>query len=251
MADPISYSTFNLPSQGAFYNGKLPNGSVEIRKLTIREEATLASNGMSVTDRIKAIIRACTKFPEGFDPEDLLLTDRMAVLLALRTYTFGADYRFKWRCPACNAPNASTVNVVHDLDEKTPAAGAVEPIEVVLPDAKVTVGVRFLRGRDEVAIIKQSKKLALQNTVDPSDPSHIYRLAMQIVTIDNRPVTLQEAEIVVGNFTMADSAAMRNAIEDAETGIDTELPVTCRSCATETELPLPFDAEFFRPTRLR
>jgi len=247
----VGYSTIHVPSRGRFYDGKLPDGKVDIRKMTVREEATLAGQGLTPSERMAAIVAACTKLPEGFAPGDLLLTDRLAILLALRTFTFGSNYTFKFRCPACNAPNQHTIDIVQDLDEKPATEVAVEPIEVNLKDADKRVGLRFLRGKDEQAIIRHAKKLALKSN-DAGDPSHTFRMALQIATIDGTPVqSATQAEMFVGGLTMADSVRMRNAIDDAETGIDTEVGVTCRACQTDTpDLALPFDSEFFRPTRL-
>lgn len=245
----IEYLPINLPSRGQFYDGKCPDGTVSIRKLTAREEALLDSGGLAPHAKIAAMIAACTRLPEGLNVQDLLITDSLAIMLSLRTFTFGPEVRFTYRCPACGTANRTSVNAAKDFDETAPAEDTVEPYSLLLKDAGVTVGLRFLRLRDQEHLAKRAKKAAA-NDQDDEGVVHLLALALRIVTIDGVTAKLSEAEKLVGSLTMADSLRIRRADDKLEPGIDMATDQTCKRCKAENRIPVQMDAEFFRPLDL-
>jgi len=243
----IGWVSLTLPSKGQLYGDQIPDGKIEIRKITTREEAILLSSGSRGVERIDAIINACSRLPNGFKHEDLLLQDRMAILLGLRTHTFGDGYQVPYQCASCKAHNKESVNITDDLELKEAPDELSEPVMVSLPDNGAMVGLRFLRGVDEERIAKHAKRVMMRSN-DIADPSYIYRLALQIVTIDEQEeISIRDREAFVRDLSAADSAAMRNAIDEAEPGIDLRVFAECRSCGYPNEFALPFTADFFRP----
>ena len=243
---PIGYAPVPLPSRGLLYGDKLPDGQVWIRKLKVTEEAAIQSS-TSGLDLINASVGACVKLPEGMHHLDLLITDRLALLVALRVFTFGRSYQFGYTCAACDAKNRAEADLA-TLNDRKAADGLSEPIEVALPDAGKTVGLRFLRGRDEAQIAKAAKRVALQSN-DPTDSSHILRLALQVATIDGEAVDQPKREFFVRDLTMVDSAIIREAIDEREPGVDLVIHPECKACGTVNDMALPFTADFFRPAR--
>lgn len=250
MTAVIDYQPIHLPSRGAFYGGAIPDGAVSIRKMTTREEAVLDGANLAPAAKLAAIVENCTKFPEAFTNKgELLLTDMMAILYALRTLTFGSALSFEYRCEACGAKNKATIDTMADFTETLPKEGAAEPFEVMLKDAGVVAGVRLLRVKDNAELAKRAKRVALQSA-DANDVSNLFRLAVCIVNLDGRTVTLREAEDFVKTLTLADSARIRNTLDRNDTGITTDTIQTCRACRREQEVAVILDAEFFRPTDL-
>lgn len=272
----LGFTTFQLPSRGILYldeSGKalIPDGQVSIRKMTVHEESILFSQGTQGVERFDIVLKNCCKLPEGcakakFTHADLLLTDRVAVMIALRTYTFGPNYTFPYRCTQCGAPNKHKADIIADLNERTPEiiarelerdgkieAGSfslVEPVLVKLPDSGFEVGLRFLRGKDEERVLKRAKALKMQSN-DPSDSSYIYRLALQLVSVDGQVIdSPAKGEEIIRKLTSKDGAVMRNAMDDRECSIDMRVYPECSSCGNVNERTMPFDLEFFRPTTL-
>jgi len=266
----LGWTPARLPSRGILNlhpeTGEtlIPDGEVQIRKLTTREESILLSQGAQGLERLDIIIKNCVKVPNGVHPKTLLITDRMALILALRTITFGPVYSFTYKCPHCNRMSKTTVDIVEELDEDTPERigfkmfekGLVddpkdfeikEPFTVELPDEKVTVSLRFLRGDDEKKIAQRSKRMRMQSN-DPNDPSHIYRIALQIVEVNGIKNPVAETEMFAQKLTAGDSKVIRNKVDAVEPGIDLRVYPTCRNCGADNELGMPFTAEFFRPT---
>jgi hypothetical protein len=209
-------------------------------------------------------LKNCVKLPDGFKHEDLLMTDRMAAMLALRTVTFGPRYSFDYKCRFCNAMQRTNppINILEDLEENTPDSIALkmleagvddwfpeEPIVLTLPDAGNVVQLRFLRGYDEQRVLKRTKRVMLQS-VDAGDPSYLMRFALQIVTIDGEEVPLGKRELFVHKLTATDTAHIRIEVERVELGIDLTVYPDCRACGAVNQMSMPFTVEFFRPSSL-
>lgn len=258
----LGFTAANLPSRGALYDGKIPDGVIQVRKTSFDEENALLGQGARGHDRMEIILKNCVKLPNDFKHADLLLTDRMAAMLAIRTIAYGPLYSFDYKCQHCPTMQRGSINILEDLEESTPESIALrmydkgiedwtleEPIEVVLPDAKKTVHLRFLRGRDELRIIKRTKRLLLQS-VDSGDASARFRVALQMVSIDGEEWDLGKKELFLRKITSTDGAHMRIATEEAEPGIDLTIFPECRACGALNRMGLPFTAEFFRPSSL-
>jgi hypothetical protein len=258
----LGFIPAKLPSRGALYEGKIPDGEIHVRKLSFDEEDMLLSQGAQGLERMEIILKNCTKLPNDFKHPDLLLTDRMATMLAIRTVAFGPRYSFDYKCRFCPTMQQASVNILEDLNENTPETIALkmldkgvedwtleEPIEVQLPDAGRVVDLRFLRGYDEMRIVKRAKRLLLQS-VDSGDPSSRFRFALQIVRVDGVELDLGKKELFLRTLNATDKARMRIAIEEIEPGIDLTVYPECRACGAVNKMPMPFTAEFFRPSSL-
>lgn len=252
-------TTIQLPSRGVFYKNAageplLPEGKVQIRKWTMHELGVLEGQGAGTSDRLRKIINDCCILPTGLDANQLLMTDRFAILICQRSYSLNTSkYKFDFKCPYCNAVNRGrTMDFVADFNEKAADPAAVEPFQIDLPDAGAKVEFRFLRGYDEPAVIDAAKRYKMASN-DSGDPSRMLRMARQIVTIDgNGDLKIMDKESWVSKLTAGDVARFVNAVDGVEPCIDTTFFCNCSSCGTENEVNLEgsFSGEFFRPTSL-
>ena len=248
-----AYVEVQLPSRGLLYGPDavvktppLPEGRVQIRKMLIQDDEILSGSGGSALTRVSKVLARCSKLPEGFDPESLLLADRMFLLLTIRTHTFGPIYHIQFRCPHCRTQNSKhPVNVVEELSEKPLTADVTEPIEVKLPDLGPRIGIRLLRGMDEHSIIRAAKEAEARGQTGTPVQDQLRQL---IVTIDGEPVTnpLHRMDLV-RQFTAADLLAVRKALDAHDFGVDTTVHPTCSRCEAAVELDMPFGSDFLRP----
>ena len=254
MAD-AEYMTATLPSRGILYGKidgepEIPGGKYEVRKLTSREDALIFQQGAPALDRINRVINSCVRLPNSFDPDNLLVTDRMAILLTLRIMSLGRKYKVPFKCQFCNQQSKYELDILEDLDEKTPPEDLEEPIDVDLPDEGIMVTLRFMRGTDESRVMKRANRLMMQST-DVQDQSYFHRIALLIVGIDGDTTkALGEREDFVRHLSLKDITTMRNAIDKHEPGIDLRVYPLCGHCGATNEMALPFTAEFFRPSDL-
>lgn len=242
----LGWADYVLPSRGVLYEDRLPGGKVQIRQMTAKQQALLVTQGGGNLGKIDAIIDTCCRLPDKIKHKDLLLTDRFAILLALRTKTFGSTYTFRWRCRCGQWQNAS-IDIVKELDEKPGSAETREPVEVTLPDAACVVHMRFLRGTDEEVVARNAKRIAMASN-DNSDPSYLQRLAIQLVSKDGEEFKnpLDRHRFIEG-LTAGDLVLLEDSVSEAETGIDTRLYLDCNTCGETNQIGMPFTAEFFRP----
>lgn len=258
MTQPIQldYRTVTLPSEGHLYDGAIPEGAIQVRRMQGRELARLNEGG-SVLDRVEGILRACSKLPENYPLSELLSTDRMYILLSIRTMTFGPVYTFDWRCKHCGSAEKHTVNIADDLDTKSGGVLVKETDERVLsepftagplPDLGKEVSLRFMRGRDEKSVIRHAKKVKMQG-MDSQDPSELHRVTLQLVGVDGEDLPKhRQVQAVVDQLSARDVLALEHAINAAEPGVDLRVYPTCSNCNADSEIEMPFDMEFFRPS---
>lgn len=260
-----------LPSRGRWYtlpSGEpaVPEGRITLRRLSFDEEANLNTQGVDALQKMRQIIEAACLMPNKFSHQDLLMTDRMAVLLMLRTVTLGPNYGMTYRCRQCGQSMKLQIDIQRDLEEITPEVvesrlrdqavlkgeeppSLDEPWTVKLPEREAVVRVRFLRGKDEDLIHDRARRFRLQS-IDPTDPSHRVRTALMIVDIDGNEMSQINKERWVRTLTMGDSVRLQNSLERRETSIDTTLYPDCRNCGAANKVKMIFDDEFFRPSDL-
>ena len=86
----VPYDVIDLPSQGLLYPNKKSN--VKVEYLTAFDETVLSSPNISSNGGIMDILIERKVKDLGFDSLDLLYSDRVAILLYLRTTAFGPEY---------------------------------------------------------------------------------------------------------------------------------------------------------------
>lgn len=231
-----------VPSKGKFYDGKLPDGKVTLRPISVQEEKLFLSASVKTQVADKVLARCMVDCPLAI--RDFLMTDKYFLLLHLRSISYGHEYAFKLQCPSCKFKFVHKLQLPEGLTLKLATDEDVEPFEVELPVAKVKLGLRFLRGYDEEEIeayVKQNVTTSAQE----GDPSYEFQLSRCIVTIDGKEVNALEKLNFCKNMIGRDSFEMRKAIASHETGIDLGIQVSCPSCMTEIETLVPFTNEFF------
>ncbi len=279
----ITWEDCWLPSQGLYYGW--PDGLIQVRAMGQTAEKILATQRLAQTGQsLDRLFRECARFPQGFDPLDLLLGDRVFLLYFIRGITHGNMYEFAFTCPNQNCEHISTHQ--YDLNDLAQTivwadkALGTEPFKVVLPwisqatKREVWVGVRFLRaadGNDMLAKRKARKKLLarpgvrtrvghnIPGAVDPRVQADENRALDDTISQSMEKIVVNV--MGVGNlFTVRaflekmhaqDTAAIREWLREHTPGIDNTVAVTCPECETEFTVELPISESFFRPTKSR
>jgi len=273
----LPWEKIPLPSAGMYYEGKIPNGEVQVRPMGLIADKILATQRLAQSGQtIDYIFKNHVKFPDpAFDPLDLLVGDRMFLLYYLRGITHGNNYEFTVTCT--NEECARVSSHEYDLNkiaETVKGPTVTEPLKVILPSmtkslselagggTEVYAEVRFLRGRDLQVMMRTHRikenvqtgiaRNAITNKpmafVEPSLDSSIEdHLNMVIVSINgNRDRT--KINEIFKRMTSADTAAIRRTLTKNEPGVETAIIVTCPDCKTEMRMNLPITESFFRPT---
>ncbi len=271
-----------LPSMGRYYGW--PDGMVQVRPMGQTAEKILATQRLAQTGQsIDHLFRECVRFPNNFDPLDLLLGDRIFLLYFLRGITHGNMYEFAITCPNANCEASTT----HQYDLNELAQTVVwakdgignEPFKVVLPWASESmkkdfwVGVRFLRAADANEMLskrKARKKMFAQpggvktrpgrglsdmkggggqanqnQALDDTISQNLEKIIVNIMGIGDIFVVRQ----FITKMHAQDTAAVREWLREHTPGIDNTVKVSCPECSTEFTVELPITESFFRPAK--
>lgn len=278
----IPWEDCYLPSRGLYYNGAWEAGRVKVRAMGQTAEKILSTQRLAQSGQsIDYLFRECCQFPEGFDPVNLLLGDRVFLLYFIRGITHGNIYEFAFTCPNqdCQSVSTHVYNLNELVDTTTwanPALGE-EPFRVDLPyltnatEREVWVSVRFLRAYDANDILAR-KKAKDAATVRPGNsvrtrgrkrPMDVAQQRQQMQKLDDTITENLEKVIVnlmgsgdtlkirqfVSQMHAQDTATVREWLREHTPGIDNSVIVSCPDCNAEHTVELPITEAFFRPSK--
>lgn len=151
-----SYEKIKLPSKGFFYANKLSEVAVEY--MTSKDEDLLTTPSLIESgDVLNLLLKRKIKTP-NVKPEDLLDGDRNAVILFLRTSSYGHEYAVQVLDPRDGKPFKTIV----DLTKLRYLEGEEMPDEegffsVELPMRKKIVKFRLLTSGEENVLFKKAE----------------------------------------------------------------------------------------------
>jgi hypothetical protein len=278
----IPWEDCYLPSKGLYYDGAWDDGLVKVRAMGQTAEKILATQRLAQSGQsIDYLFRECCQFPEGFDPINLLLGDRVFLLYFIRGITHGNVYEFAFTCPNQDCQAVSTH--VYDLNElagtvtwANPSLGG-EPFRVDLPylsaatEREVWVSVRFLRAYDANDILARRKakdktkvrpgsSVRTRNRQRPMNPAQQRQQMQQlddtitenlekvIVNVMGSSDPIKRRQFVT-QMHAQDTATVREWLRENTPGIDNSVIVGCPDCNTEHTVELPITEAFFRPSK--
>jgi hypothetical protein len=236
----------SLPSKGLFYRPEqLTEGKVEVAPMSAREEKLVAGmRGSNIEEVIDSLLSRCIKSP--ITPDELIVTDRFYLLLALRANSYGETYPVELTCPYCEVKGKYEIKIPGELEVQEALPEDREPFRVKLPSG-IIIGFRLLRGKDLKDIKNNSEKAVSKGWAGEGEPSYLYRLAKQIVSVNGKTLDMLVAQELVSRLSARDSACLKNAYDKKTPGVITTIKKSCVSCTKEIQTELPMTAEFFRP----
>lgn len=244
---PITEVT--LPSNGKLYDSSIVGESVSIRPITTKEEKILY--GSSSNNALDMVIKNCIVEPSSLNLDNLIIPDKYAILINLRIISIGQMYHVVHRCPYCNQDCHYDIDL-SELPVNYLDSDFEEPIRINLDSIDSVVEIKLLRGKELTEVEEMVKRIKKRSTeYQMGDIGYTLRLAKYIKTINGEPVTFDKALKFVEGWTTKTSNEFKDAIDDIRVGYDIELFKDCTSCGEELEFNMPFNGEFFRPTRRR
>lgn len=214
--------------------------TIEIRGMRVKEQALILDRkGVVDGSALNRIMQAAV-LTEGINVEDLLIGDRVALLIDIRIATFGPEFVFKAICPACHRPGyfkEDLSQLPRRYLEPSLPLGEDRLVEFQLPRSGSVVKYRYLRGKDE----RRARDLRAQN-----------REALIQALLRLRTVEVDGQKIVSPRFwdelEAADAAALWAHMEQNDCGVETEIVLSCADCGHVWEADLPIGSrDFFLP----
>ena len=179
-----SYEIIQLPSKGLFYPNHLSEVSVEY--MTSKDEDLLTTPSLIDSGNVlNLLLKRKIKTP-GVNPDELLGGDRNAIILFLRTSSYGADYSVQVPDPRNGITFKSSVNLLQlkykDFKEEPDEFGH---FKVEIPMRKKVVTFRLLNSGEENIVYKKSEAIKNEYRAEYSEYSTM-KLKAHIVAINEK-----------------------------------------------------------------
>ena len=238
---------------------------VQLKEITGRDEDMLANEKIPAGKKMNLLLASCVvrigtisdkQAVASIIPE-MLIGDRVFLVLAIRRVSIGDDYPYTDTCPSCSKESLMSINLgeldiikmadplKRVFDARLPSASAIKEWsnsgeDVPEPEKSKPTGrtIRFkqLVGKDEEKSTKATGGAEAISTL----------LGLRILMLDEKPPTIDDLQ----NLTMSERSYIRDVVFRAgDGGVDTSLDVTCPQCQHEFKRELDItQVGFFFPS---
>tara|TARA_R110002110_G_scaffold143082_1_gene331697 strand:- start:158 stop:958 length:801 start_codon:yes stop_codon:yes gene_type:complete len=238
-----------LPSLGRFY----PTGhhlcdveQIEIKFMTAKEEDILTSenyikNGLVIDKLLRSII-----VDKRINPDELLVADRNALIIAARISAYGNDYHTGVKCPSCGKSCKYTFDLyeqdVYHGDEELEISEQ-STYTVTCPLSKYEVELRILNGSDEKHFAKLLKKSAKESS------KFVTQQLQRVIASVADESSPEYIKAFSQHLPAKDSIYIRTTINEISPSINISQEFSCDNCSHSEIMEVPFNTEFFWPDR--
>ena len=237
--------TIDLPSAGTHYPEESPlkSGKIDIKYMTAREEDILTSTNLiqkgTVIDKLMESLIATP----GVHPDQLLIGDLNAVMVAARILAYGKDYPVKLSCTNCRSQFDYDIDL-SKLETITPESVSVNGEYAVTLPTGLKITFKLLTRGDERLIKEEVDGLKKFNKSVEADTTTRLRHIITSVNDNTDPRMIRE---LVDSLIIRDVRALRAEIKKVSPDVNFEVPVQCTECGENIQVRMPLGANFFWP----
>jgi len=228
----VPFDEIYLPSMGLFYSGATKN--VKVRAITGYDEIVMCSPYLKQTGSAIEILLNNVVLDSEIKYNDLLICDRDAILLFLRSVTYGDEIEMDFTCPECSHESKGNFRISNiEAKEINIPPNENGEYEYILPSTLMK----------ENPIQINFTPLRISNSNIAKDKQLLSRYMAQITSInDNRDKKF------IFNFIkkipIKDSQSLRTFMDKVEPGFDETVMHICPSCSKEMKDTVKIDEEF-------
>jgi transcription elongation factor Elf1 len=244
----------DLPSLGRYYPENHPlhgQDTVEIRYMTAKDEDILTSQSLIKKGVVIDRLVQSVLIDKSVRPQELLIGDKNAILVAARVTGYGSDYETRVDCPACNANTEHVFDLndslkVNHADQEFGETVRVTDngtVLVQLPLTNLNVEARLMTGKEETKILsmaERKKKLKLQES------SLTDQFKTIIVSVDGH-TDASTISSVVDRLPAHDARHLRDAYAKVTPNVELTSMFECDDCGHVEEVDVPITVQFFWP----
>ena len=237
--------TIDLPSGGKFYpeGSPLRSGKIDVKYMTAKEEDILTSTNLIQKGTVIDKLMESLIVTPGVKPDDLLVGDLNAVMIAARILAYGKDYPIEVGCGECQTRfNHTTDLSALETIEATEIPENGE-FELTLPTgAKVTF--RLLTRTDEKEIAAEVNALKkINGSIEADSTTRLKHIVTSFNGNRDRKTVREFAEAMI----IRDVRALREAYRKVCPDVNFDLNIKCSNCGATVKARMPFGANFFWP----
>lgn len=228
----VPFDEIYLPSMGLFYKKGITN--VKVRALTGYDEIMLSSPYLSQTGNAIKILFNNVVLDDELEYDDLLVCDRDAIMLFIRSMTFGDSVEMDFICPECTHEFKGSFNIsqIEAKEIRNPPNDFGE-FEFVVPSSLVS---------DNIIQINFAP-LRVNNSIYKKDKQLMSKYMAQITSINDVKDKSFILKYLKG-MRIKDSQALREFMDKVEPGFEETLLNTCPQCDCKIKDVIRIDEEF-------
>lgn len=239
----MSYEVIKFPSKGLFYPNKISEVNVEY--MTSKDEDLLTTPSLIENNTVLDILLRRKIKTAGISVDKLLEGDRNAIVLFLRTSSYGSSYAVNVNDPRTGIPFKTVVNLLElkykEITEKPDALGY---FDVMLPMRKKPAKIRLLNCGEDAFLFKQAQNIMEAYNEEFSSYSTM-KLKASIVSI-NGNADRTYIDRFVDVMPALDAYTIRKKILEVSPNVDMKYEFTAKDGYKFTNY-LEVGADFFFP----
>lgn len=242
-----------LPSGGKCYpsSNPLSAGTIEIKYMTAREEDILASQNYIKRGVVLDKLFESVIVQPDVNPNDIIIGDKNAILLATRILGYGPEYNVEVTDPFTDEQQEVEIDLSKiktkdiDLTKLSPS----NEYEFITPKSSTKLKFKLLTHGDECDITKElnsMKKFNKNSDITQSDNST--RLRYMILSVDGNSDVSYINNWIKNNFLAYDVKKFRDYVKSISPDIDLKFDFVSESTGETEALTIPIGLNFFYPT---
>jgi len=239
-----SYELVKLPSQGIFYPSKV--SEVKVEYMTSRDEDLLTTPSLIENGTVLDILLKRKIKTPNINPDDLLTGDRNAIILFLRSSSYGSEYTVQVPDPRTNVAFKTEVDLMKlrykKITERPDEDGT---FSIELPMRKKTVKFKLLTSGEETMLLNQAEAHREAFGQEFSEFNTL-KLKSHIVSIGGNTDRAYISKFVDA-MPARDALTIRRKILDVSPDVDMEYEFTAKD-GYKFKAQLSVGIDFFFPS---
>lgn len=257
MADVINkiehdYPTqiISLPSEGKGYpeDNPLSSGQIEIKYMTAKEEEILSSQNLIKKGVVLDKLFESIIVDKNINPDDILLGDKNAIMLATRILGYGPDYIIEVENSDGTKEEVTVdLSVVQTKDIDYDLLNRENRYEFITPTTKTKIEFKLLTHGDEKAIDADVKAINKFNKNGLS-PELTTRYRYIITSVEGKNDVKTITDFINNKFLARDTKAFREHIKKISPDIKMEFEYQNPETGEMEVRGIPMTVNFFWPS---
>jgi hypothetical protein len=246
-------ATVPLPSRGKVYPPESPLfdvQSLDVRAMTAADENIMTSPALIRRGRmLSALIKACIT-NRSVSPDDMLVGDKNALMVAIRNASYGPGYLAGVSCPECDKEHEAHFDLsklsLKTLDEDPIEMGS-NLFSFQLPVTKKVVRFRLHTGASEAElsqVLQAQAKAAGPGAVEQNVTQEILSHIVSIDNVDDRTKIAR----FVQSMPVLDARKFMAHVKAITPDVEMRQVAECPACGEKSEVTIPLGMEFFWPS---
>jgi hypothetical protein len=244
--------TIELPSQGLAYpdGHPLKKGTIELKYMTAREEDILANQNLIKKGTVLDKLFESVVVEPGVNPNDILIGDKNAILMATRILAYGPEYDVEMTDPFTYEKQKEVIDLskVQTKDINQSILNSTNRYKFTLPVSGKEVEFKLLTHGDEQEITRELQALEKINKNSGASFDVTTRLKYMIVSVDGNADRGYINKFVMNEFLAKDTKSFRAYVKDISPDLDMKFTFTSNITGEMEALDIPFGIGFFYPT---